>query len=83
MKEAVVGIAERRESLRARVTIQAAVERFACLDEVLPVFEAVRVGLLRDATVSLGAATANWSVCKRTTRALCLRTEANSSSEAP
>ncbi len=45
-QEPVVRIAKRRKRLRARVAVEAALERLAALDQVLPVFKVVRVRLL-------------------------------------
>ena len=42
----VVGVAQRRQGLGARVSVQATVESFASFDEVLPALEAVGIRLL-------------------------------------
>ena len=46
-EESIVGITKRRKGLWAGVTVETTLERFAALDQVLPIFKVVRVGLLQ------------------------------------
>lgn len=47
-KEAIVGVSEGREGLRARAAVQAAFKRLSSVDELLPVLETIGIGFLQD-----------------------------------
>lgn len=83
-QEAVVGIAECSESLRAGIAVEAAFKRLAGLYKVLPVLETVGISLLF--TFQLAKCPRCVDLIqgvRRTTSALCFRTVAYSSSEPP